>query len=149
MNEFTSRVAAQDSVHNFTLLCRAACPGLAGDVVVAVTLAALRAVCRSEPSVSRLHTNACSLAMRLRWIIPSRVSSDRTYWPVLSTFISASTLTQWDTFIPTEDKARVTDTPLHAGMVTRATRAGGVLTAGLGTGGATGDVMTAWGTLQS
>lgn len=39
--KITCRVATQHSFYNLTLLCRAALPGLTGDVVVAGTLAAV------------------------------------------------------------------------------------------------------------
>lgn len=48
-------MAVQCSFYNFTFLCRAALPGLTGDVVVAVTLATFWAVLVSEPCVSHLH----------------------------------------------------------------------------------------------
>lgn len=47
-------MAVQQSVDNLALLRRAALPGLTGDVVVPVALAALGAVRVCEPSVSRL-----------------------------------------------------------------------------------------------
>lgn len=121
-HSFTCRMTVQYSFYNFTLLCRAALPGFAGDVVIAITLAAFRAVLGSEPSV------------------PHR--------PILSVPISTATLAERNTFVSTEDETRVTDASLHAGLVAGATVACRLLTAGLGAGWATWVVMTAWGTLQ-
>lgn len=52
-------MAVQNALYDLTLLGRAALPGLAGDVVVAVAAAALGAVQLREPGVSRLqpHTH--------------------------------------------------------------------------------------------
>ena len=71
-----------------------------------------------------------------------------TYRSVFSIFISTSTLTEWDTFVATEDQAGVTGTTLHAGQVTGATGTCRVLTAGLLAGGATWGVVTARGAFQ-
>lgn len=74
--------------------------------------------------------------------------SVHTYRPVFSIFICASTITEGDTFVSTEDKARITKTSFHTRLVARATGVCRILTAGLGTGRATWGVLTAWGALQ-
>lgn len=179
--KLTCRMAVQYSFYNFTLLCRAALPGLAGDDVIAITLAAFRAVLVSEPSVSHLHTHAhrhtqCFHHFRGHYIdlhsffletypknnfkeyrisihvqtyflankIQEKFKSSTleypilyTYRPILSVPISTATLAERNTFVSTEDKTRVTDASLHAGLVAGATVACRLLTAGLGAGGAT------------
>lgn len=64
-------------------------------------------------------------------------------------FVCTSTLAEWDTFVPTEDEAGVTNASLYTGLVAGATRSCRVLTARLGTGWATRGVLTARGTFQS
>lgn len=80
---------------------------------------------------------------------PSSVSPEHTHRLVLSIFISTSTLADRDTFVSTEDQARVTDASLHTRLLAGATGARRVLTAGLRAGGAAWVVMIVGGALQS
>lgn len=66
-----------------------------------------------------------------------------TYRSVFSIFICTSTLTEWDTFVSTEDQALVTDTALYTWVVAGAAVTCRVLTAGLRAGRGTWLIMTA------
>lgn len=77
-----------------------------------------------------------------------RKSMRRTHRTVLSILVVTSALAEGHTFVSTEDETRFADAAFHAGMVTRATRPGGILTGGLATSGSTWVVLTARGTLQ-
>lgn len=156
-------MAVQNSFYNFTLLCGAALPCLAGDVEVAVTLAAFRAGRVSEPSVSYLQTNTdtnCTLRISIYSTIVSCGKKmkqnknpfehpEHTYRLILSILISTPTLAERNTFVSREDKTRVTDASFHTGLVAGATWACRVLTAWLGACRSASVVMTAWGALQS
>lgn len=67
----------------------------------------------------------------------------------MSLSVGTSTLAERDAFVSAEDQARVADTSLHTRLVAGAAGAPGVLTAGLGAGGAARVVLTAWGALKS
>lgn len=153
-------MAVQNSFYNFTLLCRAALPCLAGDVAVAVTLAAFRAGRVSEPSVSYLQTNTNKLHFEnfnifnysFLWKKQNKnpfEHLEHTYRLILSILISTPTLAERNTFVSREDKTRVTDASFHAGLVAGATWACRVLTTWLGACRGASVVMTAWGALQS
>lgn len=150
--QVTCGVAVQNSFHHFTLLRGTALPWLAGDVVIAVAFAAFGAVFVGEPGVSDLQGRAEVLSEVFSWKTTENELEDQvrsTYRSVLSVFIVAPTLTEGDTFVPTQDQAGAAHTTLHAGLVAGAAGAHGVLTAGLGARRATWVVVAAWGALQS
>lgn len=144
-------MAVQQSVDNLALLCRAALPGLTGDVVVPVALAALGAVCVCEPSISRLRTRRgdfWNLQKNPKKTIKTYLS-ECTYRAILSILVITSALAERHTFVSTEDETGVADTSLHAGKVARAARACRILTGGLATGRNAWFVLTVGGALQS
>lgn len=73
---FTCRMAAQHSIHNFTLLLRHALRGPAGDSIIPEALAVPRAVPVSEPSVSNLHTHTYTYALRAH-IFPQEMHGEK------------------------------------------------------------------------
>lgn len=153
----TCGMAAQNSFNNFTLLCRAALPRFTHDDA-SITLAALRAVLLSKPSVSCLHKHwtTTTFQYRLGYVFwkkyfqniaitdPGSVPSIHTYRSILPILVSAATLAKRNAFVTTENQATLTDTSLHTRLVTGAAGACGVLTAGLGAGIGTVVVVTAW-----
>lgn len=65
---------------------------------------------------------------------------------VVVVLVSAATLAQWDTLVPTEHQARVTYTPLHTWLITRVGRVKDL--AGRGAGYTAGGVMTPHGAFE-